>query len=211
MLTFGNITRQLLPFLKKESYLDSLLIELNNYPHPDNNSQDVINEINKLIELTDSIANKEDIQKRYKLYDENFECYIMNVLSNTGIPKEEIEAVMKDIHADITPLLVKLKYGYQRVRPIQLSYMLQMMLVPYHSKSCDTPSYPSGHTLYANIYCKVLGNKYPKYYNPLMQLADDITDSRMSMGLSYYSDCTFADYISSCILSHPEFKTKYRL
>jgi membrane-associated phospholipid phosphatase len=116
---------------------------------------------------------------------------------------------MKDIHNDITPLIVKLKYSYQRIRPNQLAYMLQMRLYPYKSNFSDTPSYPSGHTIQAKVYCEVLSNKYPQYHHQLISLADDIANSRLYMGVHYPSDNKFGKYVSDLILNHPEFKTKY--
>jgi hypothetical protein len=211
MLAYGNPNRTYLPYLKKETILDSLLSELYSYTYPDNNSQEVIDEINQLIELTGSIEDNEEAKNRFKIYDENFQSYIISALANTGIPKEDIENLVKEIHDDITPLIVKLKYNFQRIRPVQLAYMLSMRLYPYQCKSVDSPSYPSGHTLQSKVYCEVLGNRYPKYYRQLQELAKDISDSRMYLGVHYSSDCEFAIYTADLILKHPEFKRKYRL
>jgi len=212
MLGFGNANRRFLPFLKQETYLDTLLPELMSYPYPDANSQAAVDEINQLINYTNSISENEEAQKRYKIYDENLESYIINVLSNT-IPnsKDEIQELVKNIHNDIVPLIIKLKYSYQRIRPKQLSYIFNMYMYPYFSQTADTPSYPSGHSIQAKIYCEILGNKFPKYYKQLQELARDISESRLYLGLHYESDCKFAEYVSTIILSHPEFKTKYKL
>jgi len=120
MLAYGNPNRTYLPYLIKETFLDSLLSELYSYSYPDNNSQEVIDEINQLIELTGSIENNEEAKNRFKIYDENFQSYLISALANTGIPKEDIENLVKEIHEDITPLIVKLKYNFQRIRPFQL-------------------------------------------------------------------------------------------
>ena len=70
MLSFGNPTRNLLPYLKEKSYLDSLLGELSSYPYPRDNGQDVIDEINQLINYTNTLSSDENLQKRYKIYKE---------------------------------------------------------------------------------------------------------------------------------------------
>jgi hypothetical protein len=57
----------------------------------------------------------------------------------------------------------------------------------------------------------VLGNKYPKYWRPLQDLADDIIKSRIYLGLHYQSDCDFAHYMADSVLNHPDFKKKYKL
>jgi hypothetical protein len=211
MLTYGNPSRNFLPYLKTESYLDSLLPELASYNFPSNNGQDVIDEINQLINYTNTLSSDEIAQKRYKLYDEDFENYFINVLSNVGIDRQEITDTIKQIHDDIVPLLVKLKYHYQRVRPFQLSHILSMRLYPFESKTANTPSYPSGHSVQSKIYADVLGNKYPKYYQNLQALAADIAESRLAMGIHYPSDVLFGEYVSELVVNHPEFKKKYRL
>lgn len=211
MVAFGNPNRRLLPYFKTETYLDTLLPELNSYQYPDNNSQEVVDELKQLVELTNSISENEELQNRFKIYDTDFENYIINVLSNNGIPREDVENTVKEIHDDIVPLLVKLKYSYQRIRPMQLSYLLQIRLYPYDSLTANTPSYPSGHALQSKLYCEVLGNMYPQYYKQLKELAADISNSRLYLGLHYASDCNFSEYISELIIQHPDFKKKYKL
>jgi hypothetical protein len=211
MLTYGNPSRNLLPYLKTESYLDSLLGELASYPFPSNNGQDVIDEINQLINYTNTLSSDENLQKRYKIYDSNFEEYIVNVLSNVGVDRQEVIDTIKQLHDDIVPLLVKLKYHYQRVRPYQLSHILSMRLYPFESETANTPSYPSGHSVQSKIYADVLGNKYPRYYNQLQALANDISESRLAMGIHYPSDILFSEYVSELVVNHPDFKKKYKL
>jgi hypothetical protein len=211
MLTYGNPSRNFLPYLKIESYLDSLLGELASYPFPSNNGQDVIDEINQLINYTNTLSSEEVLQKRYKLYDNDFENYFVNVLSNMGIDRQEISDIIRQVHDDILPLLVKLKYHYQRVRPYQLSHILSMRLYPFESSRANSPSYPSGHSIQSKLYAQVLGNKYPKYYKQLQELANDIGESRLAMGLHYPSDIIFGEYVCELVLNHPDFKKKYKL
>jgi hypothetical protein len=211
MLTYGNPSRNYLPYLKTESYLDSLLSELASYPFPSNNGQDVIDEINQLINYTNTLSSDEVVQKRYKLYDTKFEEYFVNVLTNMGLDRQEVSDTIKQIHDDVVPLVVKLKYHYQRVRPYQLSHILSMRLYPFESQTSMTPSYPSGHSVQSKLYADVLGNKYPKYYKQLQALAADISESRLAMGIHYPSDILFSEYVSELCLNHPEFKKKYRL
>lgn len=211
MLSYGNPSRKYLPFLKTDSYLDSLLGELASYPYPNNNGQDVIDEINQLINYTNTLSSDENLQKRYKIYDEDFEEYFVNVMSNAGADRDEVEQIVKEIKRDTYAFIIKLKYHYQRVRPYQLSHILSMRLYPFDSKTSDTPSYPSGHSIQSKLYAEVLGNRYPKFYNKLQDLAADIYQSRLAMGLHYPSDCLFGEYVSELVLNHPEFKKKYRL
>jgi hypothetical protein len=211
MLVFGNVNRSLLPYLRQETYLDSLLEELNSYPFPDYNGQQSVDELNQLINLTNSISDNQELQKRFQIYDANFADYLTKILSNQGLNKDEVGSIIDELHNDITPILVKLKYYYQRIRPNQLAANFQMSLYPFPSTTADTPSYPSGHAFISKVYCSVLGNKYPKYYAQLMQLAQDCADSRLMMGLHYQSDNEFSLYVADAVMSHPEFRKKYKL
>jgi len=206
-LLFGNPTIDIAPLLKKESYLDTLLGELQSFaPPPNANSTE---ELQNIINYTQLLSQNNNVLDRYLYYDTNFEEYISNSLTKVGI--EETIDFIKEIKEDIKPLLVKVKFHYQRIRPRTLATYFNLPLFPYTSYSADTPSYPSGHAFQSKVYCMVLGNKYPKYWRPLQDLADDITKSRIYLGLHYESDCDFAYYMADSVLNHPDFKKKYKL
>ena len=209
-LGFGNPTKEYLLFLRSETYLDSLLSELKNYEPSKNDSEETQQELKVIIEACDNLYLDPQARDRYQEYDEKFEEYIVKVLSQK-VPKQDIEDIVMQIHDDITPLLLKLKYHYERIRPKQLALHFNMPLYPYTSKSSDTPSYPSGHTFQAKVYCEVLGNRYPQYYNSLKRLSEDIAVSRVYMGVHYPSDIEFAKYCADVVLNHPDFKEKYRI
>ena len=87
----------------------------------------------------------------------------------------------------------------------------RLSIIPLLSVSSNTPSYPAGHTFQAKIYCEILGNRYPQYYQSLQQLADDISVSRMYLGIHYQSDIDFGKYCADLVINHPDFKSKYKL
>lgn len=210
-LSYGNPNKEYLSLLKEENYLDTLLTELKNFPPPTDDSSITQSEIANLIELTNNLSADPNTENRYIYYDNSFIKYISSVLTNAGINKSEAESLMKDVYFDTFHILIKLKYHYQRVRPNQLAYYLNMPLFPYNSISANTPSYPSGHCFQSKLFCEVLGNRYPKYYSSLMKLNDDICYSRLALGLHYQSDIDFAVYCADLILNHPDFKKKFKL
>jgi hypothetical protein len=209
-IPFGNPTRDVVKYLHKECILDSLLEELKNHPYPENDSEKTKTEILELAMATDSVTNPEVVQK-FSLYDTMTDKYFVNILEKQNINKLEVEETIKNIEEDILPLIVKLKYFYQRIRPLQISKILNINLIPFESLTSNTPSYPSGHTIQARVYAEVLGNKYPQFYKPLHELATDVMWSRLYMGVHFPSDCQFADYVSQVIINHPDFKKKYKL
>lgn len=210
-LKFGNPNRKHITSINTNGYLDTLLDELSSYPPLENESKDVLLELDTLVKYTDFLEQDEKLKKKFDLYDSDFENYMIERLINQGVEQDELISLVKEIHNDIVPLLIKLKYKYNRIRPYQLAYYRKVELNPFKSKSSDSPSYPSGHCFQVRIYVEVIGNKYPKYYQALQELAADIIWSRLYMGLHYPSDNEFALYASECVLKHPEFIKKYKL
>jgi hypothetical protein len=210
-LNYGNPNREYLSLLKEENYLDTLLTELKSFTPPNDDSPIAQAEIANVIELTENLSADPNAESRYIYYDHSFIKYITSVVTNAGVNKNEAESLMKDVYFDTFHILVKLKYYFQRVRPNQLAFYLNMPLHPYNSIADNTPSYPSGHCFQSKLLCEVLGNKYPKYYSSLMKLNEDICFSRLALGLHYQSDVNFANYCADLILNHPDFKKKYKL
>lgn len=210
-LRFGNPNQHHLVYLKTENYLDSLIPELSSYLPPANDSEEAYNEIKQIIDNISFLEKDEQLQRRFELYDQDFEKYMIERLVNAGADKEEVEKIVLDLHKDIVPLLVKLKYTYNRVRPYQLSFYKGLKLNPFRSKSADSPSYPSGHAYQSKIYAEVLGNTYPKFYKALNELANDIAWSRLYLGVHYASDTQYAIYVADVVLKHPDFRKKYKL
>ena len=210
-LRFGNPNRSHLVYLKTENYLDSLLPELSSYPPPANDSEQAYQELHQIIEYTSFLEKDEQLKRRYELYDGNFENYIIERLVNAGANKEEVENIVTQLHDDIIPLIVKLKFNYNRARPYQLSFFKGLKLYPFKSSTSDSPSYPSGHAYQAKIYAEVLGNVYPKFYKALNDLANDIAWSRLYLGVHYPTDTEFALYTAEVVLKHPDFRKKYKL
>lgn len=212
VLKFGNPNRKHIVYLNEKNYLDSLLEELSSIPPPHNDSEYVLNELNELVKLTNDLAKEQvEIIKRFHFYDYDFEKLVIEKLVENGIDEKEVTDYLKEIHNDIVPLLVKLKYTYQRIRPYQLAFYREIPLYPFKTINTDSPSYPSGHTYQSLIYAEVLGNKYPKYYQALHKLADDIRVSREALGVHYESDNQFAMYCASKVLEHADFIKKYKL
>jgi hypothetical protein len=211
-LVFGNPMREHLEFLEKETYLDSLLPELKSFAPLQNESQETFEELSYVTAQIDELASDPTKVYRYKKFDQYFEHVIYEwLVNNSNIDSEQIKGILESIHLDCTPLLLKVKYHYQRVRPFTLAYHFKLPLYPFYSNTDKSPSYPSGHAFMSKIYCEVLGNTFPKYYAPLMELHNQIKESRIALGLHYPSDCEFADYAGTLVINHPEFKKKYKL
>lgn len=210
-LQYGNPDRSNKSYLSKENYLDSLLPELQNYPFYANDSTETQEEIMELVSVTNTLSENPELIRRFEIYDTGFHIFMAQNLASNGVPEEEIRELLAQVKEDTKPLLIKLKYFYQRPRPYQLSLMRGIELSPYSSEAANSPSYPSGHTFQARVYAEVLGNKYPHFHKALHDLATDIMWSRIYMGVHYASDCRFADYVAQVVCAHPDFRKKYKL
>ena len=209
-LSYGNPNREFIPFLNQENYLDSLLKELKNYPPIPSDSPDSEKELLHLLEIS-NLQMGEDRVKRFLYYDDNFIKFITEYLVEQGVEREELQRTVDEINRDTLPLLLKLKFWYQRVRPYQLSYLYNVGIYPPISFSANSPSYPSGHVFQSKIICEVLGNYYPKHYKTLKVFQEEIAFSRLYLGFHYKSDNDFGDYCGDLVLAHPDFKKKYKL
>ena len=99
-------------------------------------------------------------------------------------PKEEIEAYWSVIY----PLVMNLKWFYNRPRPYQLGPKYGMEIKYISTKTHKTPAYPSGHTSYGHLVSLVLSEKYPEYAKEFKVLSDQTGEARVLQGVHYPSD-----------------------
>ena len=90
----------------------------------------------------------------------------------------------EDLIEDINYYAMTLKMKYQRPRPYEISNRIKST----KTKTDDTPSFPSGHSMAAHGLERALGKKYPDKKRELKEMADRISLSRMQMGSHYPSD-----------------------
>ena len=90
----------------------------------------------------------------------------------------------EDLIEDINYYAMTLKMKYQRPRPYEISNRIKST----KTKTDDTPSFPSGHSMAAHGLERALGKKYPDKKKELKEMADRISLSRIQMGSRYPSD-----------------------
>lgn len=207
-VTYGNPTLEEKEILNKPSILDDLFILLKEDNFPLSDSELVKEELNEIAENLVTIAKPENetYLKRFKSYDRSLTQVIITTFKQRGI---DVEVLCSDIIEDLAGLLFKFKYHFQRPRPNQLAQYHKLKLFPYASHTASTPSYPSGHTLEAFVILNVIANKYPKECDFCDKMIEDISNSRLYLGLHYPSDNDFAVLIGNEILKHKTFTNKY--
>ena len=207
-ITFGNPTIEQKRFLEEVSIVDDLFLKLKEEPFPNNDSELVKDELNELVDMTEMLSEPQNTSylTRYKSYDRSLSHAIITAFKQKGI---DVEQLTNDIIADINPLLIKLKYFYQRPRPRQIAQYYKLSMFPHNSFSADTPSYPSGHTLQAYVVLNVIANKYPNEFKFCKGLIEDVAYSRLHLGLHYMTDNDFSVVVGKEILKHKKFTEKY--
>ena len=209
-VTYGNPTMEQKKYLEEISIVDDLFPKLKNDYFPETNSELVKDELNEIVDYLNDISEQgnESFLARYKSYDRSLLQVIITTFQEKDI---DIEELSKDIIKDINPLLLKLKYHYQRPRPRQVAQYFKLKLFPYQSFSADTPSYPSGHTLEAYVILNAIANKFPNEYQFCKEMINDIAYSRIYLGLHFATDNDFAKFVGQEILKHPNFTKKYEI
>ena len=107
-------------------------------------------------------------------------------------------------HLYLNSLIYQTKYYYNRLRPNQLAYYLKIGLTSANTRTGHTPSYPSGHTLQAHFYTKLISDVMNIPWED--EATREVAASRMSMGIHYKTDNDFAIKISEYLLDTDEYK-----
>jgi hypothetical protein len=99
------------------------------------------------------------------------------------------EKIFKNAYKDIYDLVIAIKQLYNRPRPYQLAPFFNINIKYIKTKTHNTPSYPSGHTVYAYLAYKIVTSLYPNI--PKIDLYNCVYltgRARMIQGIHYQSD-----------------------
>jgi hypothetical protein len=210
-ITWGNPFQKHLPYLEENaSPLEKHIPQLTNFTFPKNSSKATREELNQLVDYIEDLKKDEQALKRYRAYDMSLTRVFAQVIMEQNLGEKGADIVDKLLDETL-PLLIKLKFYFQRPRPYQLAEHYKLKLFPFDSKSADSPSYPSGHALQSKLICHVLGNHFPEKFDYFERLAKDIEYSRLYMGIHYQSDVDYSLYIAEVIIRDKDFKAKYGL
>jgi len=207
-IAWGNPTIEQKNLMDKNVLLDDVYNELAKSTMPSNDSEATKAELNEIVRLLKDIDTEKNSNafRRFLNYDKGFAQYLHTMLLAQGF--DDLDLIYQ-IMGDVSPLVIKLKYKFNRPRPYQLAYPLKLNLFPLRSTSALSPSYPSGHTTQAFVIMGVIGNKNPNIYSMCKKIVDDIAESRVAIGVHYSSDNDFAFEVGEAILKNKKFAEKY--
>lgn len=150
---------------------------------PENSSTTTMNELMKLSRMT-STASSESISKAL-LLDKNLSHDFEVILNKYKIefPKKSFNEAWKVI----SDYIMYFKWFFNRPRPSQIMTQRNVEINVNTPESANTPSYPSGHTAYAETIKIILARQYPFLEN-LDDAVENMAVSRMLLGVHYPSD-----------------------
>lgn len=168
--------------------------QFKSFPPSKPSSPNMVNELRALEEIVSDM----DITGPDKI-----EGYFKNYLKEFGLeyPKK-VDSILEDSRG----IILRLKYHYNRPRPVQVAKAYGLKFHDEPLKSAKTPSYPSGHAIQGRLIAKFLSDKYPEHTEAIMKLGDDIATSRLIAKVHFISDSKFGIDIGESLYNFLEKK-----
>jgi hypothetical protein len=155
-------------------------------PPPQNTSRTTLSELQDISRYTARLSEPNKILV-YNI-DEN-----PNFLLYTFLDKNNIKfstSYFRSVYRIIRPILLNIKYMYNRPRPYDLGPIFDIPIKVLHTNTHHTPSYPSGHTVYTALACDIVKKQYQstKIDRSLDSIVQTTAECRMMQGVHYSSD-----------------------
>ena len=175
-------------------------------PYPNNDGEYAKKELEKIREEMKKLQHDKVVELSIK-FDDDLSSMLVEMAQNCGV--SNAEGFVKGLYKDINPIIMKLKYYYNRIRPYQLANILSYPLNPMPTVSGQSPSYPSGHTVQSKVFADVLSFRYPDQQDVLTKFSDKCAKSRCILGVHFPSDEIFGLQLAQGIINDENFKKKY--
>ena len=165
-----------------------------------NSSISTLEELIYISKITHNRTDK-DIEFVNKI-DKNPATLVIDFCKNKNIifPKTDFD----NLYTIIKPLILNTKYYFNRARPYQLAKFYGLTINILETDTHQTPSYPSGHTVYARLAANFILKSNPEFKYELDQIVDKSAYARVLQGVHYPSDnkasIIFTDYIFKKIM-----------
>jgi len=200
-LAYGQATIEERMLIDSGTQFEKHVKVFQNDPYPENVSTEAKQEIYEIVAKLEKLVD-EDWRKKCFFIDRQLGKYLNGYAQKAGVRHfKSIFEQVNDLY--LNSLIFQTKYYYNRLRPNQLAYYLKMGLTSANTTTGNTPSYPSGHTLQAHFFTKLISDvmNIPWDDEPTREVAA----SRMSMGIHYKTDNDFAIKISEYLLDTDEY------
>lgn len=208
---YGNPTIEQLPYLQRASPLDHIIEDTAFMGCPLNAAAETVKELKELSTKTRQLQTVESMREHYTSYDRDMVQYFKKGLMLAGVNDETMAILLENLIEDTFPIIIKLKYKYQRPRPYQLAAYHNIPLYYFSSYSADSPSFPSGHAFLGTVICGVIGKLFPNISIHMHRLSHDFNESRMYLGLHFKTDIEAGVIFGNLVLQDKWLKNKYKI
>lgn len=149
-----------------------------------NSSQKTKKELEFIAKMTKSRSRKE-LDLIYIVDNEPLDLF-EDFLSERGFqfPK----TVFINHYNVLEQYIYALKYYFNRARPEQIAPYYNIDIDVLYTDTHQTPSYPSGHQMYAELAAYVASDVYPEYRKDFFRLSQYCGLARILQGVHYPSD-----------------------
>ena len=143
-----------------------------------------------------------DKSHRHLIQDDDLFVYLKEANKQLGLNNDEYEKIEKLLFKVINPIILHLKRYWNRARPYQYAFEYNKDFHPLTTISGNSPSYPSGHTMCAETWAYIMKSKHPELSERIDIIKEDISQSRINMGVHFPSDIQFGKQIIDFLWSH---------
>ena len=151
---------------------------------PENTSNFTIQELVKMSEITENLTSNE-LDLIYMVDDDPNHVF-SKLIKKHGM-KDHTEE-FKKAWAITAPIIMNLKWKFNRPRPYQLAAAYGIDIKVTETKTHHTPAYPSGHTAWAAMMGYILAEHYPQHSSEIFDKIDLAGKARVLQGVHYPSD-----------------------
>lgn len=207
----GNPTSEQLALIQTATPYDYLLPKFFEVIAPSNISTLAHDELDTLVEYQKQYnLLPKSTKARYTAYESNLVQSVANYIYNRH-NGYDLSALFEEIIQDTEPMLLKLKYKYQRPRPHVLAAYLKKSVFPDSTANSKSPSLPTGHVFFMTLLTETLGSIEPTMFDDLSKLLIDISEQRLFYRLNYPSDNDIAMDFARRITHSKEWTHKYNI
>ena len=139
-LTYGNPNAEQDILIREEGSYDYIANHYMQKPYPNNDGQYAYKELGFIREEMKKLKHDKVVELSVK-FDEDLSGMLIETANKCGV--SNANKFVSELYKDINPIIMKLKYYYNRVRPYQLANILSYPLNPMPTVSAQSPSYPS--------------------------------------------------------------------
>lgn len=169
---------------------------------PKNTSKRTLMELEYLAKLTKSIDGADEYL--IKLVDKEPLDLFNDTLRRNNLDFDRAD--FKKIWNIGLPIIMNLKYQYNRARPEQLAPFFGLTINVQKTSTHQTPAYPSGHTAYTAFAAYLLSDMYPRFSSEFFHQVGVAGYARCLQGVHYPSDNEASMIISGAVWEDIRYK-----